>query len=222
MCGGHQPHRVPTAQQQAEEIRFEIATVPDRYVEPPALGQQLSRNAEGERVAKWFAKVRSLGIPADGDTFEIGDMLFTICPWWDGPSTRAAVAELLARDAEKRKGKWAWVYHAPPAGSPTSWDGARFFGDEDLSGWIETYKPDFVFCGHVHGSPYSKGGSWVDRVGSTWVFNAGHELGPTPPHVIISTDDAEVSWQSPSFGGSRARLDQPPAQPVATLKVPLA
>jgi hypothetical protein len=49
-----------------------------------------SHNADGERVAKWFANIRALGIAADGDSFQVGDVLFTICPWWDGPLTRAA------------------------------------------------------------------------------------------------------------------------------------
>jgi len=176
-----------------------------------------SCNADGERVAKWFAKIRKLGIAADGDSFEVEDVLFTICPWWDGPSTRAAVAAQLARDLSKRQGKrWAWVYHAPPAGSPTSWAGERHYGDDTLAKWIEELKPDFVFSGHVHSSPFCTGGSWVDRVGSAWVFNAGYEMAPTLPHVILSTDEDAVIWLSTSFG-QRMRLDAPLARPVPAL-----
>jgi Icc-related predicted phosphoesterase len=176
-----------------------------------------SHNAEGERVAKWFAKVRRLGIAADGDSFEMEDVLFTICPWWDGPSTRQAVGEQLARDASKREGKkWAWVYHAPPSGSPTSWAGERYFGDDALDAWIKTYEPDFVFSGHVHSSPFAKGGSWVDHIGPTWIFNAGFELAPTPPHMILNTDENAVIWQSSTFAQG-TRLDVPLTRPVPAL-----
>jgi Icc-related predicted phosphoesterase len=162
-----------------------------------------SHNADGERVAKWFAKIRALGIVADGDSFEMDGVLFTICAWWDGPLTRKAVGEQLARDAEKRQGKrWAWVYHAPPSNSPTAWSGQRYFGDDALKDWIDTYKPDFVFSGHVHPSPFTERGSWIDRVGDTWVFNAGHELAPEPPHVILNIAENEAVWLSTADGES--------------------
>ena len=178
-----------------------------------------SHNAQGERVAKWFEKVRRLGIVADGDSFEIDGIFFTICPWWDGPSTRAAVGEQIARDAAKRGGKrWAWVYHAPPTNSPTSWSGGRSFGDQALAQWIEEYQPDFVFSGHVHGAPFAEGGSWADRIGKTWVFNAGRELGPEPPHVMLSTRADAAAWLSISYGGETAKLDVPLVRPLPKMK----
>ena len=102
-----------------------------------------ARTAEGEKTARWFAKIRAMGIAADGDSFEIGDMLLTICPWWDGPVTCAAVGEQLARDAEKAARHWGWIYHAPPAGSPTSWDGQRSYGDKELSRLDRRVPPGF-------------------------------------------------------------------------------
>lgn len=178
-----------------------------------------SHNADGERVAKWFEMISRLGIVADGDSFEIDGLFFTICPWWDGPKTRAAVGEQLAGDAQKRGAKkWAWVYHAPPSGSPTAWSGERFFGDDALKEWIETYEPDFVFSGHVHPSPFVKDGSWADRIGKTWVFNAGRELGPEPPHVMLSTDADAVAWLSISYGGETAKLDDALSRPLEKLQ----
>ena len=43
------------------------------------------RNAEGEKISRWISEVRELGIACDGDSLTVGDTLFTVCPWWDGP-----------------------------------------------------------------------------------------------------------------------------------------
>ena len=91
-----------------------------------------ARDETGEKVPRWMARVRALGIPTDGDSVAHGDTLFTICPWWDGPNARQAVYDQIARDAAKPKKSWVWVYHAPPDRSPTSWTGQRWYGDTDL------------------------------------------------------------------------------------------
>jgi hypothetical protein len=143
-------------------------------------------------------------------------MLFTICPWWDGPVTRTKVGEQLAHDAAKQKARWAWIYHAPPAGSPTSWDGRRSYGDNELTQWIAEYRPDLVFCGHVHTSPFCPGGSWVDRIGPTWVFNAGYQIGPTPAYVVIDTKEDAIMWFS-TTRREYARLGEELARPVEAL-----
>ena len=101
---------------------------------------------------------------------------------------------MLERDAARRPARWIWVHHAPPAGSPTSWDGERSFGDAVLRGWIERHQPDLVLSGHVHQSPFTRGGSWADRIGATWVFNAGHQIGPLPSHIIVDTEQPGAYW----------------------------
>lgn len=171
--------------------------------------------AEGEKVAKWMSKVRLLGIPADGESLQIGDTLFTVCPWWDGPSAKEAVARQLAAAAPHRGSRWIWVYHSPPSGSPTSWNGTRHYGDEELVRWIDEYAPDLVLCGHIHQSPFRSGGSWIDRLGSTWVFNAGCQIGPVPAHVTFDTEAREATWSSLA-GNERARLDvdRPTREPI--------
>jgi len=173
------------------------------------------RSAEGEKVAKWMSKVRRLGIPADGDSLDLGDTLVTVCPWWDGPAAHADVARQLAADAARGRRPWIWVYHAPPSGSPTSWNGTRHYGDDDLVGWIGEYRPDFVLCGHIHQSPFRNGGSWVDRIGRSWVFNAGCQIGPVPTHVVFDIDAGEATWSSLA-GSERTRLDgdTPERQPL--------
>ena len=174
------------------------------------------RNSAGEKFAAWMSRVRRHGIPTDGDTFEHDGTVITICPWWDGPQSRQAVADQLARDAAKPKASWLWVYHAPPEGSPTCWSGQRFHGDADLTAWIETYRPDIVFTGHIHEAPFKRGGSWADRIGPTWVFNAGQQIGPTPTHVVLDTDAQEAAWFSLA-GAEIVDLSAPLTRPLPEL-----
>lgn len=174
------------------------------------------RDADGELFASWMDRVRRLGVPTDGDTLELDEARVTICPWWDGPNARAAIAEQLARDAAKPRRPWIWVYHAPPANSPTSWDGRRSWGDAELSAWIAAYRPDFVLAGHIHQAPFKREGSWVDRIGDTWVFNSGQQIGPEPAHIILDTAEPAAAWFSLA-GAEMVRLDRPLLRPVEAL-----
>jgi Icc-related predicted phosphoesterase len=153
-------------------------------------------DAEGEQSALWLADARAAGIPTDGDSLVVDDMLVTICPWWDGPVGRGAVADQLAADALRRPRRWVWVYHWPPLGSPTCWTGQRDYGDADLVTWIGEHGPDVVLTGHVHQSPFKPDGSWVDRIGETWVFNAGHQIGPVPAFIEIDVTEDRARWVS--------------------------
>jgi len=176
-----------------------------------------ARDAANEKVARWMSRVRQLGVAVDGDSLEVGDTLFTVCPWWDGPQSREQVGALLAREVQKRTGKWVWVYHAPPDASPVSWAGERHYGDTDLVRWIEQYHPDVVLTGHIHQAPFRRGGSWVDRIGSTWVFNAGRQIGPVPTHVIFDAAERKAMWFSLA-GNEVVPLDEPLERPVAELQ----
>lgn len=171
------------------------------------------RNAAREKVPRWMERVRRCGIPADGDALALDGALVTVCPWWDGPQVREAIAGQLERDAAVPRRRWIWLYHAPPEDSPTSWTGTRHYGDPALRDWIVRYRPDFVLCGHIHQAPFRRGGSWVDRVADTWVFNAGRQIGPVPAHVVIDTDALTASWYSLA-GTETLRLDDPRARPV--------
>jgi Icc-related predicted phosphoesterase len=171
----------------------------------------------GEKVAKWLAASPDDGIITDGESIELDGVLITICPWWDGPITRAGIAVQLAEAAKAERRLWIWIHHAPPDKSPTSWGGARHFGDAELVQWIMQYKPDIVLSGHVHQSPFVKDGSWVDRIGNTWVFNAGQQFGAPPTHIIIDTDEGEALWFS-SAGNQFIRLRDPLERPVAKLE----
>ena len=95
------------------------------------------RSAEGEKISRWIGEVRELGIACDGDSLVISDTLFTVCPWWDGPLVKSRIESQLRDAAAQRLQQWIWVHHAPPANSPTSWGGKRFFGDVELVQWIK-------------------------------------------------------------------------------------
>jgi Icc-related predicted phosphoesterase len=153
-------------------------------------------DANGERAAVWLDEARSFGVRTDGDSLLVDDTLFTICPWWDGPAGREAVVARLAADDARRPIRWIWVYHWPPVGSPTSWTGSRYYGDADLATWIEEYQPDVVLTGHVHEPPFKPAGSWFDRLGHTWVFNPGRQIGPTPTRIELDLAASRAHWVS--------------------------
>ena len=152
------------------------------------------RNPEGEKIARWIGDVRELGITCDGDSLTIGDTFFTVCPWWDGPLVKQRIDDQLREAAAGRLKRWIWVHHAPPANSPTSWGGKRFFGDQELVQWIQNYQPSMVISGHVHQSPFIADGSWFDQLGSTWVFNAGLQAGRPPVHIVLDIDNGTAFW----------------------------
>jgi Icc-related predicted phosphoesterase len=174
------------------------------------------RDGNGEKAAGW---VRQLGqrssVVVDGSTIEVDGVLVTVCPWWDGPAGKEAVVAQLAADAARKMRPWVWVYHWPPDGSPVTWTGQRFYGDADLRSWITEHSPDMVLTGHVHEPPFKREGSWADRIGETWVFNAGRQIGPDPCHVIVDTEARSASWWSLA-GDEHVSLDgEPPSLPRA-------
>lgn len=155
-----------------------------------------ARDETGEKISRWIGDVGGLGVAHDGDSLTIGDTFFTVCPWWDGPRVKAQIGVQLQEAAAAHRGRWIWIHHAPPANSPTSWAGARFQGDVELVQWIESYRPDIVLSGHVHQSPFTRDGSWFDKVGDTWVFNAGHQFGSPPAFIALDLDAGTAFWLS--------------------------
>lgn len=160
---------------------------------------------QGEQCALWLSEASAAGVPVDGDSLLLGDTLVTICPWWDGPAGRLALQAKLAADAAARPARWVWVYHWPPLGSPTCWTGRRYYGDAELGGWIDRFRPDIVLTGHVHQPPFRPDGAWADRIGDTWIFNAGHQIGPVPAHIAIDTTSGSAEWRS-LLGAENLRL----------------
>jgi hypothetical protein len=153
-------------------------------------------DAEGEQSALWLHDLKEASMHTDGDSLLVERTRLTVCPWWDGPQGRAAVVAQLAADAARRPDTWVWLYHWPPLGSPTCWTGRRDYGDADLREWIEEFQPDVVLAGHVHEAPFKSDGSWMDRIGNTWVFNAGRQIGKVPAFIEIDLADKRASWDS--------------------------
>ena len=154
------------------------------------------RTAAQESVCHWLREVKGAQLYTDGESVEIGGTLITICPWWDGPETRAEVERLLAQDALREKRQWIWIYHSPPEGSPVSWTGHKSAGDEILTAWITRFAPDVVLSGHIHNAPFYADGAWIDRLGKTWVLNPGRQIGPRPTYVILDFDKMSARWVS--------------------------
>jgi Icc-related predicted phosphoesterase len=148
----------------------------------------------GEQVSGWLARPRTGALHTDGQSVDLHGIRFTLCPWWDGPVTRAQVDAQLTAAAVDRPEKWVWVYHSPPAGTPLCFDGKRTFADQDLAGWIGQHEPDLVMCGHIHQAPWVEGGGWYGRIGSTWAFNAGHVRTRVPPYIVIDTALDAADW----------------------------
>lgn len=88
------------------------------------------------------------------------------------------------------------MHHWPPLGSPTCWTGRKDYGDPDVLGWISEFGPDVVLTGHVHQEPSIEAGSWADRIGGTWVFNAGTQIGKVPARVEVDLVGATARWVS--------------------------
>lgn len=175
------------------------------------------RSPGGEKISKWIGEVRDLGIACDGDTVTIGDTLFTVCPWWDGPLVKAAIAQQIGQAAPARGQRWIWVHHAPPANSPVSWGGRRFFGDAELVNWIGHYQPAMVISGHVHQSPFIDNGSWFDRLGSTWMFNAGRQPGRPPTYIVLEPEAGRAFWLS-AENAEWIDLNGPLRRPAETVR----
>jgi Icc-related predicted phosphoesterase len=155
-----------------------------------------ARDEAGEKTARWLARARSDGVYVDGDSVVIDGVLFTVCPWWDGPHGRAELDVLLADSRRQAHEEWVWVYHSPPTGSPLSFDGRREFGDDALAAWIPRFEPDVVLAGHIHQAPFVDGGGWAQHIGATWIFNPGQQPGPVPTHVMLDLGAGTAEWSS--------------------------
>ncbi len=150
----------------------------------------------GERRAEWLSLLGGSTLHVDSQSFFLGDTLFSICPWWDGPESQRQVVEFIDAEARKRKIRWVWLYHAPPNQTRICLTAKGHVGDTLLPDLIKKHEPDLVFCGHVHNSPFLDGGSWRDRVNDTWVFNPGRQMSSEPAAIVLDLVRMEATWAS--------------------------
>ena len=153
------------------------------------------RTTGDEKATGWILEARASGVIVDGDSAVVDGWLVSSCAWWEGPETLQQLEDGLARAAEQRTGPWLWAYHGPPEG-PLAWTGSQHFGDPELPRLIDQHRPDIVLCGHIHQAPFVDGGGWAEQLGTTWLFNSGHERGQIPPHVFLDLEGRTATWRS--------------------------
>ena len=154
------------------------------------------RDAAEESVVTWFDDVRAEAVRMDGEHLELASGMITICPWWDGPVARGALEALLTSAPRPVPGPWIWIHHVPPNRTAVSWTGRNHAGDEFLRDLIARFAPALVISGHVHNSPFRRGGSWVDRVGGAYVVNPGRQLGELPAFIELDLEAGTLAWTS--------------------------
>jgi len=169
------------------------------------------RNDADESVAEWLRHVKADRLFVDCDNVDLDGTLVTICPWWDGPISRAALERMLEQASLRPRQKWIWLHHAPPDQFRVSWTGKKFAGDAYLVEWIQRFQPDLVLSGHIHNAPFYPEGSWIDRVGTTWVVNPGRQIGPMPAFIEFDLDAMTAEWVSLGERGSQALAAVDPA-----------
>lgn len=152
----------------------------------------------GEFAAEWLWHVPANDLHIDGDTFLLGPDRVSICPWWESPETRERmVARLRADAATVPPGRrWIWLHHAPPDQCGVSWTGKAYAGDAFLNELIAELHPDIVFSGHIHNAPFYSEGDWVSKIGGTWVFNGGRQIGRIPSTITLDLDTLEARFRS--------------------------
>lgn len=154
------------------------------------------KNETDEFVAQWLQRVRAEGLVVDGGGTTWNGWRISVCPWWDGPATRETMQRFLRAEAALAPSKWIWLHHAPPDQLGVSWTGKVHAGDTFLGATISELGPDFVFSGHIHNSPFRSGGAWASRIGKTWIFNAGRQMGVPPAYIEIDFAAQTARWVS--------------------------
>lgn len=165
-----------------------------------------AKNETQEYIARWLQRVRATGLVVDGGSTEFGGVKLSVCPWWDGPASHEAMDAFLRAERAESSKTWLWVHHAPPNGVGVSWTGKEHAGDASLVDLIKELQPSFVFSGHIHNSPFRKGGAWASKVGDTWVFNAGRQLGAPPAYIELDLERRTARWVSQA-GDEEIQLD---------------
>lgn len=87
---------------------------------------------------------------------------------------------------------WLVTHHQPPPGKL----GAAGLANQTLAACIEEFQPTMVFCGHDHATPL-RNQSCCERIGSTFVYNAGYNpIHDYPCHIVLDTTTMRFTWNN--------------------------
>lgn len=135
----------------------------------------------------------------NGAKFVVSTIPFA--PGFEGPQLANSLWEAGARLRREHRVPWFVLHHEPPEATAVG----GTMGDPSLVWKIEEYQPDYVLSGHLHAQPYT--GSFADRIGHTWCFNAGAPIlskalrAKVPNHILLDTVSRTASWfATPSTG----------------------
>ncbi len=154
------------------------------------------KTASGEYVARWLKPSLGARLSVDGQNADFTALRATVCAWWDGPETRAIMNRHLEASRPEPGRDWLWIHHAPPLQSPTAWTGKKDAGDAHVRELILRWQPAAVLSGHIHNAPFHAQGAWADRIGATWVFNPGRQIGPVPAHLVLDWTAGTAAYSS--------------------------
>jgi Icc-related predicted phosphoesterase len=190
--------------EQIAEVQVGLAAV--RAVAPVVVGSGNhdadGQMPDGEGYAAWVEALAAAGCTADGAGCAVGSDRLTVCPWWNGAGIRARMVAQLERERALVAGRWLWVHHAPPRGSRTAWTRRGNAGDPYLTKLIGSYRPAVVICGHIHEAPFQAEGAWCERIGDTWVFNAGRQPGEVPATIVLDLAAGTAEYRNLEGGQS--------------------
>jgi len=130
-----------------------------------------------------------------------GEVAVTSVPW---KCEDPALFENPARWTRETGGCWLVLEHEPLPGAAVAAGAATELLDDSLA---MKYAPDFLLSGHMRRAPWQERGSWWDRRGRTFLFNAGFDPdSPFPCHILLDTTRRQAIWQH-ARGYERIRLD---------------
>ena len=165
------------------------------------------RNAEGEKVDAGSRGRATSALLAMAKASRIGDTLFTVCPWWDGPIVKQRLVEQLATpQLQGRLPRWVWAHHAPPARPADELGRHQIFRrrracamDHAVPAVDRDLRPR---------APVALHQGWLvvaDRLGESWVFNTGLQPGRPPTYIVLDLDANKAFW----LAGRRSAMDRP-------------
>ena len=149
----------------------------------------------------------------------LDEMLFTICPWWDGPITRDGIAAQLAEAAPSSRTQAVDLDPSRAAGQVADQLGRHPLFRRHRACAVDRRVPagHRVLAATCISRPSSRTAPGSTASATTWVFNAGQQFGAPPTHIIIDTEAGEALWFS-SAGNQFIRLSEPLERPVPRLE----